>query len=232
MSRYKLVKMKKELSFEEVEAHKDFDALIHTYNKKQQNKKLLKILVFLSFVGSVVFLVLFYPNSSNQLKSESGTIKKLPIEDSIVKDSTNEAAKPSDIIVQNIATNSPSSESVQLKMKKRVKKEKIKEEIQTNEYIFKKAYPEYGIDSLISYIQSSLKPDQTHEAKGEVVIAFTINASGEPGSVKLMKGKSKDLNKQIIELVKKMPNWKPAMLNGKPVSSTHTLPLEINTYSN
>ena len=59
--------------------------------------------------------------------------------------------------------------------------------------------------------------------KGLGIYDFVINKEGSITDVKVVKSVGASIDKTVIQLIKKMPKWKPATLNGSPVSVMTTL---------
>lgn len=55
------------------------------------------------------------------------------------------------------------------------------------------------------------------QKKAYVQVEFIVDADGAPVNFKVTKGVNPDFNEEIITLLEKMPSWKPATLDGKPV---------------
>lgn len=55
--------------------------------------------------------------------------------------------------------------------------------------------------------------------EGNVVVEFTVAVDGTISKTKIVKMIDPDLEAAAIEVVKKMPKWIPAQLDGKPVAS-------------
>jgi protein TonB len=72
----------------------------------------------------------------------------------------------------------------------------------------------YKENSRYVIIEKSSKPIYYH---------IVINKDGSVSNFKIIKGLSKELNSEIIEIVNKMPKWKPGLKNGKPVRTLVTL---------
>lgn len=64
---------------------------------------------------------------------------------------------------------------------------------------------------------------------GKVYTRFVVEKSGEVTNVTVIKGipDCESCNKEAVRVVKKMPNWKPASLNGKVVRSYFTMPINF-----
>jgi len=70
-----------------------------------------------------------------------------------------------------------------------------------------------------------LSPDE--EVYGTVYIQFVIKADGSVDSVKVIRGVFPDLDRQVLKAARSMKGWKPAVRNGKPVSTKFILPLKV-----
>jgi protein TonB len=87
-----------------------------------------------------------------------------------------------------------------------------------------------GKDSLKTFLINQLKyPKIALEEgiEGKVHISMIVNAKGEivEPFVSRKLDKCPECNVEALRLVKMMPNWKPATINGKPVNSTFILPI-------
>ncbi len=104
---------------------------------------------------------------------------------------------------------------------------KVKESFQkSQQYI--PASPVVGFDSLYQYFNEKLKyPENMMKKKitGEVVIQFSIKKNGDVGEVKVIQQLYPLLDSIAVATVKNMPPWKPALVNGVTVMSSHSVPL-------
>ena len=66
---------------------------------------------------------------------------------------------------------------------------------------------------------------QQNDIQGRVVVNFVVEKDGSIGHVKIAKGVDKDLDREAIRVVKKMPKWQPGKNNGVPVRSYFNLPV-------
>lgn len=85
-----------------------------------------------------------------------------------------------------------------------------------------------GMDALIQFLASRIKyPDDARKAgvEGVVHVAFTVKASGKVTDAKVKRGVREDIDAESLRVVGLMPDWKPAMSNGKAVDSEMTLPI-------
>ena len=94
--------------------------------------------------------------------------------------------------------------------------------------------PEFpgGYDSLAKFIRKEYKypesiPDSI-DIVGRVRSTFIVNKQGEVVDVEIIKGFRKDIDSSCINVISKIPNWKPATYkNGKKVSVKFLLPLRF-----
>lgn len=92
--------------------------------------------------------------------------------------------------------------------------------------------PEFpgGDNNLLKYIKSNmLIPSMAIElgASGTVVLQFVVNEEGDIADIKIVQDVCCGCGKAAVRMLRKMPKWKPANMNGHPVSFTYTLPIRI-----
>ena len=63
------------------------------------------------------------------------------------------------------------------------------------------------------------------QIQGRVVIRFMIKADGNVGDTEIIRGVYPELDKEALRVVKSLPKFNPAILNGKAVDYWFTLPL-------
>ncbi|MBO4455606.1 MAG: TonB family protein [Bacteroidales bacterium] len=68
-------------------------------------------------------------------------------------------------------------------------------------------------------------PKDAGGASGTVKVKFVIGTNGGVQEVQVVQGVNKALNDEAIRVVSSSPKWKPAILNGKPIRMTYTLPV-------
>lgn len=93
-----------------------------------------------------------------------------------------------------------------------------------------KIQPEFpgGTEGLANYLSKNLKyprNSRTSSIRGKVIVCFKIEKDGKPSDVKILKGVNSVLNNEAKRAVENMPEWKPALLDGKPVSEELTIPI-------
>lgn len=87
-----------------------------------------------------------------------------------------------------------------------------------------------GSVALMQYIAQNLRYPNIQgdcNIQGRVIVGFTINENGILSDIKVMKSISPAFDEEAIRVVKSMPKWKPAKLNGKAVKSKYTIPVNF-----
>ncbi len=88
-----------------------------------------------------------------------------------------------------------------------------------------------GEYALIKYMKENLKyPKKPLKAgiQGLVIVSFAIDESGNIANIRVNKSVEYELDDAAVELVKNMPQWKPALnKTGKPCMSSVELPVDF-----
>ena len=85
-----------------------------------------------------------------------------------------------------------------------------------------------GMDALTNYLIKNIKyPEAAAKSNtsGKVVVGFVVTESGKITKVKTLKGVSSELDAEAVRVVSAMPDWNPALKEGKKVSSEMQLPI-------
>ena len=90
--------------------------------------------------------------------------------------------------------------------------------------------PEFpgGTEALLSFIKDNLEYPQKaidEQTEGRVIIRFVVNSNGEISDPTILKGINKNLDQAAIDVINKLPRWKPGQQDGQPVSVQFTLPI-------
>lgn len=87
-----------------------------------------------------------------------------------------------------------------------------------------------GSAEMMNYISKTVKyPEVAMEngEQGKVFVQFVVNADGSVSDEKILRGVSKEIDEEALNVVKNMPNWIPAELDGKKVRSYARLPISF-----
>ena len=84
--------------------------------------------------------------------------------------------------------------------------------------------PEYpgGSDSLFAFLGRTINYPATpldDTARAWVIVTFTINKDGSVDEVEVMKGYTQECNDEVLEAVRRMPDWKPGIRQGENVNA-------------
>lgn len=96
------------------------------------------------------------------------------------------------------------------------------------------AEPIDGFPVLYGYFDRELKypVDATKDSiQGVESVAFIIDKKGIPGKIEILHSLGPDFDKEVLRILEHMPPWKPATLNGQPVSSKVSLPFSFRITS-
>ena len=94
------------------------------------------------------------------------------------------------------------------------------------------ASPDNGFKALYQYFSDSLNYPLSAEGSnisGEVIIEFAVTQKGEIAEVKVIKSLGTDFDQEAKRLIRGMPKWQPAMVNGHAIKSRMSLPVVFNS---
>ena len=83
-----------------------------------------------------------------------------------------------------------------------------------------------GTIELTKFLNANLQLDNV-EKEGVVYVSFTVSNSGVIKNSVIKKGLSPLIDKEVLRVVKLMPNWEPGIINGKPVNINFIMPVAI-----
>jgi len=75
----------------------------------------------------------------------------------------------------------------------------------------------------LQYPDSSLK----NKIEGKVIVKFIIRSNGKTDSFTILKGINAELNNEAVRLIEDFPDWIPAQVAGKNVSSYYVFPISF-----
>ena len=85
-----------------------------------------------------------------------------------------------------------------------------------------------GQAAMMKWLSSNIRyPEaaQQNEIQGRVVVKFVVEKDGSVSQVQVVKGIDKDLDREAVRVVQKMPKWQPGKNNGVAVRSYFNLPV-------
>jgi TonB family protein len=85
-----------------------------------------------------------------------------------------------------------------------------------------------GDDSLLAFMHRNLDYPTIQSAnptEGRVIVTFVVGMDGKLSDIRVLKSLGVGFDEEAINLIKKMPAWKPGMQNGRPVAIRYNLPV-------
>ena len=92
-----------------------------------------------------------------------------------------------------------------------------------------------GQKELLSFLSRNIKyPTKAIESKiqGRVIVQFVVNKDGSIFGAKVVRSVDPDLDKEALRVINSMPQWKPGMQKGEPVSVKYTVPIVFRNQQN
>ena len=92
-----------------------------------------------------------------------------------------------------------------------------------------------GMAALMKWLSNNIRyPEaaQQNDIQGRVVVKFVVEKDGSIGAATIVKGVDKDLDREALRVVKKMPKWQPGKNNGVSVRSYFNLPVTFKLQNN
>ncbi|MDE6038360.1 MAG: energy transducer TonB [Paramuribaculum sp.] len=85
-----------------------------------------------------------------------------------------------------------------------------------------------GQTALLKYVADHLEyPAIAREngIQGRVIVGFVVKKDGSIGTVRIVRGKDPELDKEAVRVIKTLPRFTPGKMNGHPVNVWYTLPI-------
>lgn len=87
-----------------------------------------------------------------------------------------------------------------------------------------------GMSALMKWLSNNIRyPEaaQQNDVQGRVIVKFVVEKDGSVSQAQIVKGVDKDLDKEALRVVNKMPKWQAGKNNGVAVRSYFTLPVNF-----
>lgn len=85
-----------------------------------------------------------------------------------------------------------------------------------------------GYDAFKLFLQKNLKnPDPQLDVQGRVIISFIVEKNGSLTHFEIKRGLQNKFNEEALRVLKLSPKWIPVKLNGKPIRSGYTVPINF-----
>jgi len=85
-----------------------------------------------------------------------------------------------------------------------------------------------GEKAMMEFIRNNLKyPQEAQQNKieGKVTVRFVVDKTGKIKDITVLHGINHYLNAEAVRVIMEMPDWKPGLEDGKPVSVYFTIPI-------
>ena len=85
-----------------------------------------------------------------------------------------------------------------------------------------------GMPALMKWLGNNIhypEAAQQNDIQGRVIVKFVVEKDGSIGHATILKGVDRDLDREALRVVNKMPKWQPGKNNGVSVRSYFTLPV-------
>jgi len=87
-----------------------------------------------------------------------------------------------------------------------------------------------GNEALMKFVQKNVKYPpiaKEYNITGKVYASFVVGKDGSVTNVKIVRGVDKNLDAEVIRLVKSFPKYKPGIQRGRPVRVMFTIPINF-----
>lgn len=75
-----------------------------------------------------------------------------------------------------------------------------------------------GLDSLMKFMKATIRLPHKVDWGGEITVQLSIDSTGSISNNKINIASCEACTNSITDVIKKMPRWIPAKLNGKPIN--------------
>ena len=234
MSKYEIKKNPQLPSDEEINKHKNFDKVLNKaamFDYKKATKpiyKNTKVLSIVAVIAAVTLIFIFETHEKTEtLEKETeliDTVKNtpaVPIQDSINKQPYTETGSTTEQIQSSTLSNSTSAANTNT-IPTTTTAQTLTQTTVPNTLA---SFPG-GDDALHSFLRASIKyPYNAVETpySGKIEVDIKIEESGEIGNITIYHSPNAAISNEIKRVIKKMPNWKPAIKNNQAIASTVTV---------
>lgn len=155
--------------------------------------------------------------------SDELTITDLEIEDEILEP---EFIEPEEIVFEEpVIISQPAAPAPTPKSEPKPEPEKIFE--------FVEQEPQFpgGYSALMNWLETNLRYPELaaqNNIEGRVIVQFVVEKDGSISLPVIARGIDKELDKEAIRVIKRMPKWQPGKNNGVAVRTKFTLPITFH----
>ncbi len=233
-----VMKAKPKITDEEIQSYMDFDGLIERHKSTASFFLKIKIISFIATASVVATVVYFSVNSSESTTSpvsqRQNQITSQTVESPEIKSSDSKPIVNDSLKVKKVIQKVTQPKGKEIKASAPVTKQKIESESSTT-YLGKDAFVEAepidGFPQLYNFFNQNLKYPEVNlkdKIEGVEIISFVIDETGNVSNLKIDQSLGKKFDEEGMRLIKAMPKWKAATLNGRPVPSKLSLPFTFS----
>ncbi|MBA4055184.1 MAG: hypothetical protein C0490_10765 [Marivirga sp.] len=227
----KIMKQKPALSDEEIRSYMDFDGLMASrklVGGDPVKLKWVKRVIPVVAITAIAVWFTFYNDTNTNPQPTTESVEQNPVTSPEVEAP---AAIKETIEEDKVTQKQSALPDTPTRSEQKTKEPTVHQQSKPLEDTYVQAEPLGGYDALYEYFNSQLVyPAESikDSIQGVQTISFVINPEGKPEKVQIKQSLGEPFEKEARRLIENMPAWKPATLNGKPVSSQMSLPLTFN----
>lgn len=231
------MKTRPEVSDEELRAYMNFDALLERRKaalKKAGRLNLLRNGAIL-MATAILLSVVWYTHRGDQpvtleepaIPEETSPTQTEPAQTPPV-DTSMAIQETEDANNTSLNTAKPQRQEIEAPKSVDAEKQPEPETKDDDDYVYTEATPVDGFPALYEYFNRELVypasaiPDSI---QGVVTVNFVIGTDGSPENIRVENSLGPAFDDEVNRLIRNMPAWKPAAVNGKPVASRLAIPI-------
>ena len=242
---YIITKQRMFVPNEELEQFKDFETLLSGYKSAADTqgrvwtpaRRFLAGMFALAVIASSVYFIWRYLSPSENIPLYVITPKTYT-EDYMSNPSqlalpvpTNDKRSSSENKTVDTAPQGDRSTVVEAEQRENKDSSAPNEDSTSGSYTYVQAEPVEGMAFLYGYFDNELRYPETalvDSIEGTTVIFFSVDIQGDVSDIEIEQSLGEDFDQEAIRLIKNMPEWRPASVNGKPVKSRVSVPLQFH----
>jgi TonB family protein len=230
-SKINTMKSRPQVSDEEIQRYMNFDKLLSEKKRVDARKKIVtRVTGIGAAILCIAILIAILKTSSQESPQPKGQSPEIVKSELGKVDSITREPQPQTLKESGPAGFSKSKKPQQKasKSSKDVETVDLEPPQQKPDTGYVQAEPLAGYPDLYAYFDRELiypKEAMNNPVEGVVTVTITISKRGNPENVKILNSLGESFDKEAIRVIKKMPSWKPARYNGRPVASKVSVPL-------
>ena len=230
----KIMKTRPAVTEEEIKSFMDFDALLEKKEKlagKRRNiRRVRDLFIGLTCLLAIPsFIILFSDRPAKEQPAQVSIAPPRSSTSSAAVDSLQTVKQAREEQTPPLKKEKPISNRENTALEK--EREGVKDRAAQPQAVYVQAEPMDGYPALYDYFDKNL----TYPAaaakdgvEGVVDVGFVIDTNGKAIRITVDNSLGEVFDQEIVRLVEKMPPWRPAYYNGKPVQSKISLPITFS----